>query len=235
MDDVVPLLRIHLPHHLVDGDACVVDQDVHVPVPLEDLPEDAEDVLVVAHVALVDAHAAVGVLVGELPCVVVIGRVAGRHRDAAVEQPLADGQPDAAGPAGDHRDLPLHVTHDVLPMLSVWRTCPWHPRWPGAPTSDSPAALRRTPCSRSTSGPPTACRPPTRGPAASRPCPAMPTACSPPQPPTRGESPGAPGACPDGTMNPSSVSAGRGQRRVRALAGGRIRALTAHRRVARSN
>ena len=110
---------IHLPHRLVDGDAGVVDQDVHVPVPVEDLAEDAEDVLVVAHVALVDAHAPVGVLVGELPGVVVPGRVAGRHRDAAVEQPLADGQPDAAGPAGDHRDLPVHVTHGVPPMLPV--------------------------------------------------------------------------------------------------------------------
>ena len=123
-------------------DAGVVDQDVHVPVPVEDLAEDAEDVLVVAHVSLVDAHAAVGVLVGELPGVIVIGRVAGRHRDAAVEQPLADGQPDAAGPAGDHRDLPVHFTHGVPPMLSVFRTCPWHPRWPGAARCPQEAAFR---------------------------------------------------------------------------------------------
>ena len=88
-------------------------------VPVEDLAEDAEDVLIVAHVALVDAYAPVGVLVGELPGVVMVGRVAGRHRDAAVEQPLADGQPNAAGPAGNHRDLPVHVTHGVPPMLSV--------------------------------------------------------------------------------------------------------------------
>ena len=66
---------------------------------------------------------------------------AGRDRDAAVEQPLADGQPDAAGPASNYRDLPVHVTHAIPPMLPVWRT---------------------------------ACRPPARGPAASRPCSRMP-------------------------------------------------------------
>ncbi len=173
-------------------------------MPVQDLADDPDAVLVVADVALMDGHALVGVLVGEVPGVVVLARVAPRHLHPPVHQPLADGQPDAAGPAGDHRDLPVHVTHGAPPKLPVWRTCPWHPagRSPAATRRDSPAALRRTPGPGSTSGPRTACRPPARGPAASRPSPAMPTACSRPQPPTRGESP----RCAGRALNSSAAS-----------------------------
>ena len=111
-------------------------------------------------------------------------------------QPAASDQ--AFGPGGP--PMPARAR----PAGNRWRAGPWHRRpgrpprppagrSPAATRPDSPAARRRTPGSRSTPGPRTACRPPARGPAASRPCPAMPTACSRPQPPARGESPGVPG------------------------------------------
>jgi hypothetical protein len=48
---------------------------------------------------------------GEVDIRLGVGRVAGRDLDAAVHQPFADGQPDPADPAGDERDLPVHVSH----------------------------------------------------------------------------------------------------------------------------
>jgi len=83
-------------------------------VPVQDLADDPFTVLVAADVALVDADAMVGVLVRELLGGVGVGRVAGRHLDPAVHQPLADGQPDPADPAGDRRHLPVHVSHGVF-------------------------------------------------------------------------------------------------------------------------
>jgi hypothetical protein len=47
---------------------------------------------------MVDAHAVVGVLAGELLGVIVPAGVPGRH--LAGHQPFADRQPDAADPAG---------------------------------------------------------------------------------------------------------------------------------------
>src|ERR1700732_1583675 len=83
-DDAVPLLGAHLPHGLVQRDAGVVDQDVQLAVPVQDLADDPFTVLVAAHVALVDADGVVGVLVGELLRRVGVGRVARRDLDPAV-------------------------------------------------------------------------------------------------------------------------------------------------------
>jgi hypothetical protein len=69
---MVPLGRGHLPHRLVHRDAGVVDQDVEVPVLIDDLVDDPHAVLVAADVALVDGHAMIGVLVGEQPGIIVV-------------------------------------------------------------------------------------------------------------------------------------------------------------------
>src|SRR4029077_19422290 len=75
--------------------------------------DDPHAVLVGADVALVDGHAVIGVLVGELLGIVLVGRVPGRDAAATVTQPLADGQPDPADPSGYQCDLPVHVCHGV--------------------------------------------------------------------------------------------------------------------------
>src|SRR4029077_3686911 len=53
------------------------------------------------------------------------GRVARRDLDPAGHQPFADGQPDAADPACDEGDLPVHVSHgDTHPFTYLLGASP---------------------------------------------------------------------------------------------------------------
>src|SRR2546423_10082128 len=139
VDDVVPFLGTHLAHRLVHRDAGVVDQDVQLPVPLEHLGDDPLAVLVAADVALVDAHAVVGVLVAELLGRVPVGRVPGRDLHAAVHQPFADGQPDPADSSGDQGDLAVHFCHGVTSVRCRAQAAP-------QPNTYSPGASARAGC-----------------------------------------------------------------------------------------
>src|SRR5580704_10229039 len=94
-DDPQPVLVAHLGHGLVDGDARVVDQDV------------AAAVVGAADVAFMQGGEAVRVLLGhggeELLGRLVVPPVPGSHSGALLGHGMADGCPDAAGPAGHER------------------------------------------------------------------------------------------------------------------------------------
>ena len=121
LDDVVPVLRGHLPDGLVQGDARVVDQDVEAAVPVEDLLDHPLAVFGDADVALVQAGARVvgDELLGGLLAV----RVARGDLDTAGGEPLADRPPDAPDTPGDQCDLAGHVSHAAQSSLQafVWR------------------------------------------------------------------------------------------------------------------
>jgi hypothetical protein len=80
---------------------------------VQDLADDPGAVVGRADVALVDGDAVVGILVTELPGGLGVRRLAGRDRNAAVDQPLADREAETAGAAGYQRDLPAHVRHGI--------------------------------------------------------------------------------------------------------------------------
>src|SRR4029453_3012297 len=115
VDDPVPVLHRHLADGAVDGDAVVVAQDVHPAVLVQDLGDDPLTVGRDPDVALVDGRPLVGG--GERLGRVGPMGVADRHLDPTLGEPVADGQPDPAGAAGDERDLTVHAGHEGPSLL----------------------------------------------------------------------------------------------------------------------
>jgi hypothetical protein len=110
---LVPVVHRQLPDGAIQGDAGVVDEDVEAAVTVDHLSDDAQAVIGVAHVAVVDAgpRAAALELLEKLLRALAVGGVPGCDDAALGGEATTDRGADAAAAAGDER----HAAFELHP------------------------------------------------------------------------------------------------------------------------